>query len=143
MFAIIMYMVRSQRSDKKSLYEFEKQGISFEMIIENCVRELENNTKLLAYHINTSPPIRKINNRSDKITLKRIIAFTAGEEGMKLAGRYIEMIRSCNNWEDLYDQMLPTSEFWKEMNDRIHAEFKQCGILCRFCKLLLFRCRKS
>ena len=134
----LINIIQDPDTRENMLEKFDRQGVSWEKASECCMQEMENNTAILAYTIEANPYIRKINKTADKITTEKINVFSASPAGRNVADRYIDTIRNCDNWEQLYRQMHPTSRFQKVMGCEILTEFKQCNVLCRLCKLLLF-----
>ena len=122
----IMRITNDQGSNRQTLVEFEKHGINSEMAIEECVRELEEDVNTLAH------AVFMYWDREDILkyyTGKKwddgIFAFTKNKTGRIIADQYIEKIRSCDNWGDLYDELHHTSKFQKYMKKRIKEEMRQ------------------
>ena len=116
LFGCIMYITGDQNHDRDTLTRFEEYGISYEAAVEYCIKELECSTIILAealfwnYHIHEIEKISKIpNNLAMKI----------------IAEQFIEKIRSCDNWGELYDEMCDTSQFTKDMKKRVLGEIEQ------------------
>ena len=119
-----MHIVTGPFSYRQMLSEFENHGISYEMIIEECIRELEKDPEVFAsaihwhYNIDTS----KYDTQG---SMEATHNFSKSDAGRKMADQHMEKIRSCNNWEDLYDVMQQTSGFSMDMQKRIIKEIKQ------------------
>ena len=122
LFGMMMHIIKDEGSDKQTLYQFEKYGVSFEAAIECCAWELENGVDVLARAI------------SDKYRLWRALPknighsehdFSESAAGRAVADQYIEKIRSCDNWGDLYAELHPTSKFSMDINTKIDV-----GIVC-------------
>ena len=133
----------------QSLYQFEKHGISFEAAIEYCAYEYENYaeplTNLIFWQYNIESyktdiirqyltlrnyPFGQYNIESYKTDsrgscLQNIDDFSKSNAGRKIAAQYIEKIRSCDNWGDLYDEMRLTSRFNKDVKNRIIQELEE------------------
>ena len=121
----IMYYVNCPDFDGQILYEFEKQGFSFEMAIECCIRELEEDAETFADMISGHYNIVDI--RHVYIGRRNWIAFSKSVAGRTIADQLVEKIRSCENWGELYDEMQRGSKFGKEISNKITVEFKrQC-----------------
>ena len=119
LFDCIVDIIMDPRSDRQMLYQFEGHGISWEMAIEECVRELEEDTDVFAHSLN------RYNNTW--VDWAHSIAFSESVAGRKIAGLLVEKIRSCDNWDNLYDEMQLTSKFQKEIKNRMQEEMKpQC-----------------
>ena len=117
LFDCILDIIMDPRSDRQMLYQFEGHGISWEMIIEECVRELEEDTDVFAHSLN------RYNNTW--VDWAHSIAFSESVAGRKIAGLLVEKIRSCDNWDDLYDEMQRRTKFHKDMRKRINKELKK------------------
>ena len=105
--------------NEQTLSDLEKHGISFEMAIECCVREIEKDSHVLVWLIWWH---YKINMASGSIIHRqweRVHVFSNGAAGRKIAEQHIEKIRSCENWQQLYQEMDPDSQFSRDMQDRI------------------------
>ena len=111
LFHQIVQIARDWENNRQTLAEFEKYGISFEITIEYCVWELENYVNVLAevldWQLNNTDVMRR---------------FSKSAAGRKMADMYIEKIRSCDDWGDLYEEMQLTSEFTKDMKSRINVD---------------------
>ena len=117
-------------SDRESLEEFEKHGISFEAAIEYYVWELEKNSYVFAYLIDRyydDTGYRKVDVEKE---YKFFMNSTSSDAGKKIADQLVEKIRSCENWGELYDEMHMNNRFQKDMKDRILGELKQCRRIC-------------
>ena len=118
-FDVIMDLVSDVRSDRETLYQFEKHGISFEMVVEECVKELEEDTLALVSLIFGHYKLSKIVYADKGSTWLEKCAFSAGRTGRKIVDRIVEKIRDCNDWGELYDEMNPESRFHKEIIKKI------------------------
>ena len=121
----IMDIVNKTDTDRNQLYEFEKYGISYEAAIECCAQELEYDTMTLAKAIYNYLDREGIPYFDEHNYPEAGLRFSECVTGRKIAEQFIEMIRSCDNWEDLYQEMQLTSRFHKDMKGRIKAEVKQ------------------
>ena len=117
LFGTILNMIVDKNLEKNILCEFEKQGISWEMTVEYCAYELEHDVDVLAYAIRRNVEIQK--NSWDETC-----DFLKSDVGRKIASQYIEKIRSCDNWRDLYDELNFTSQFQKGMYEMIGNEMR-------------------
>ena len=121
LFALVIHIIHNSDSDRQTLSEFEKHGISFETVIEKCTRELEENAETLAEVIFPIPT----KNRTCTIHVKAwdlTIHFSKSVAGRSIAEQFIEKIRNCNGWDELYDEMHSSSQFRKEMKNKIIKE---------------------
>ena len=134
LFSGIIYYVNSPYFDGQILYEFEKHGISFEMAIEECVRELEPDIKTFARVIRDNGIYASIISDNDIYTSMMTDYrpdwnsrrdFTKSLGGRKIASQLIEKIRSCGNWGELYAELQHTSKFSKDMKNKIKEEIIQ------------------
>ena len=111
----IMSIILKPDSDRNTLKQFEKYGISFEMVIEKCVYELEYNTTILTFYITGI-------NEDNESYWGKVNQFSASDAGRRIAGQVIEKIRSCDDWGMLYDELHFSSRFQKEIKKKIEKE---------------------
>ena len=110
--------------DRQALYQFEKHGISWEAAIEYCTRELEDNPRILATVIRYYGIDKGV--RSDTMDdWNNRVSFSESAAGRKIAEQFVEKIRSCGNWGELYDELQLTTKFSKYMKERIIKEIKK------------------
>ena len=158
LFLLITNMIGMDDSNRDTLYQFEKHGISYEAAIEYCVHELDNQVDLLrilifwnydypkieeidAYAIlnrdsaklvdfDTGNPVDHLIRGGQTTVSERhrqiLSLFSKSVEGRNIANMFIEKIRSCNNWGELYDELHPQNKFNKDVGRRISAGLKQC-----------------
>ena len=108
-----------------TLSEFEKYGVSFEAAIEYCAAELEHDSKLLTDVIYWSYGIREIRDEIIQNNWKLIVDLSKRDAGKAIASQYIEKIRSCDNWQQLLDEMKQTSRFTKDMKKIVKMEIEK------------------
>ena len=123
LFGNIMYIIIHKYSSWKTMADFENHGISFEAAVEECVRELENKADILKQIIFWFYKVHQIT--GIYVETIDLLRFSESVAGRKIAEQFIEKIRSCENWQELYDEMHLTSKFQKEMKNRIKKEMKQ------------------
>ena len=121
----ILLIVRSFDSDRQTLYQFEEHKVSFEAAIEYCAAELEHDTDALFCVVYGKYAIQNIRGLGIDKTYYLIEDFSKSVAGRKIAEQLIEKIRSCDNWGELYDEMLYTSKFTKDMRKRMIKELKE------------------
>ena len=122
----ILYIIQNAESDRNILYQFEEHGISFETAIEECARELEYDIETLGNFIYWNMNYIQVSaGMTTNKDLDIIYKFAESEAGKKIAAQFIEKIRGCNNWEEIYDELHQKSSFQKEMKNRIQTEIKQ------------------
>ena len=127
LFGNIMWIIVDTNSDGQTLRQFEKHGISFETMIEECARELEHDVGVLAWFIclnHNADTIRGPNILENKWSA--CLNFSKSDAGRNIADQFIEKIRSCDNWDQLYEEIHPQNIFCKNMEKRIIMELKQC-----------------
>ena len=122
----ILCIIEDSFSDREILYQFEKHGINFEMMIEECAREFEHEVKVLAKIIDWQRDKMIAGGLHVKKRRNDVNRFSKSVEGRLIADQYIEKIRSCNNWGELYDELNMQSKFQKDMKKRVKKEFVQC-----------------
>ena len=122
----IIDIINDPGLQRDTLYQFEKHGISFEMVIEYCVRELECRGESLAMfmYLRHGPalPFTRNVKGNDRIAA---LEFSASVAGGIIMEEITEKIRSCDNWGDLYDELHHTSQFHKYIDSRIIRELKE------------------
>ena len=101
------------------LSKFEKEGISFEAAIEECARELEQDTNTFTEVIYWFYGFCEFEEKDPENIKGFIHSFSESEAGRTIAGQIVEKIRSCNSWEELYDELQWTSKFHKNILCRI------------------------
>ena len=125
LFSTIIGVVDTSGSNKQTLYQLEKLGISFESAIECCASELELDVNILSeiiwYHIGMQKPASILENEEGK---DLFLYFSKSVTGRIIADQYIEKIRSCNNWEELYEELNLKSKFRKDMTKKIRTGLK-------------------
>ena len=121
----IIFNAGLTNSDRRTFYKFEKHGISFECAVEYCAREIEKDVTILTNIIWWVYEIKRIRYPSAKNNWLEVNKFSESGMGRNIAEQFIEKIRSCENWGELYDEMHPDSEFHKEMKNKIIGEIKQ------------------
>ena len=124
LFGNIMYIIIYKYSSWKTMADFENHGISFEAAVEECVRELENKY-ILAIISNYLCDFREIVSDAKKNLKDMRINFSRSKTAQDIADQFVEKIRSCENWQELYAELHPTSKFNKEMRRRAIMEIKQ------------------
>ena len=122
----IMKVADDVKSNRDTLYQFEKHGINFETAIEECARELEYDIETLGNFIYWNMNYIKVSaGMTTNKDLDIIYKFAESEAGKKIAAQFIEKIRGCNNWEEIYDELQLTTKFSKYMKERIIKEIKK------------------
>ena len=123
----IMRIIRGVNSDRQTLTEFEKHGISFEAAIECCASEMEHDVNMLTNIMWHGDILESVFGTTQMLdTRSKCEDFSKSMAGRKIAEIYIEKIRICDNWGELYDEFHYTSEFIKDIKNRIVEELKQC-----------------
>ena len=106
-------------------HQFEKHGINFEAAIECCCGELEENEQILACAIYWSyDELEKIKMHPLDDMPDAILVFSRSAAGRKIAAQLIEKIRSCDNWEELYDVFHYTNKFYNDVMSGIEDELE-------------------
>ena len=125
LFYEIMDIVNWLDLGSQILNKFEKHGVSFETAIEYCVEEIEKNTRVRVWLIWWHHPV-KVADDPPGSHWDRINIFLNSATGGAIIEQYIEKIRNCDNWEELYDEFHHTSKFQQDMKSRICKELEQC-----------------
>ena len=127
LFSDVCRIIQRGRSGKNALYQFEKEGISYEATIEYCIGELENDVIVLADIIERHySEVRIKDDKGFGKVWKFIVDFSSNGMGRIIACQLVEKIRSCENWNELCDELHMTSQFQKDMKNKIQKEVKQC-----------------
>ena len=120
----MMIIVMDSPHNREILTQFEKYRVSFEAAIEESVRELEGDAEILANILDLDQDIQR-EFPGAKSHMNIFIPFSKSEAGRTIAGIYVEKIRNCSDWGELYDQMHWKSKFHREMKTRTKMEMKQ------------------
>ena len=121
----IICIIHSPFSNRETLTELEKHGISFEAVIEYCVTELERDIDIRTHIINWYHNIRNYLECNTTDEWIAIYNFSKSMTGKKIADKLVEKIRSCDNWEELYDELHRDSRFQKDLKKRIIGKMEQ------------------
>ena len=123
LFDCIVGIIIDPRFDRQILYQLEEHGISFETVIEECARELEEDPEVFVwskYRDRNSWFLgRKHTDRDTRLAFSKSVA------GRKITEQIIEKIRSCADWSELYDEMQLTTKFNENVGKRINKELKE------------------
>ena len=98
------------------LIQFKKHRITFDVVINTCIAELDNNPDGLTYYM--SYVSRRGGNLWD------IMNFVSGKQGMLISRQIITKLQSCRGWKDLREIMLSKNKFRRGLNRKIKAELK-------------------
>ena len=120
----IMGIVMSGYSNRDSLAEFEKHGISYEAAIEECCCELEDRTEVLADFIDIWYNSQSMWDNEYTFTWEQIHTFSKNSRGVKFAEEFIDRMRSCEDWGEFYDEMHCGNKFHKDMAKKTMMEIK-------------------
>ena len=112
-------------NDGQTLYQFEKYGVSFEAAIEYCVGEIETELTILAHIIHWQYLVWIETMPDEESNLTALFDFSKGVTGRAIADMFTEKIRSCDNWDQLYDELHYESKFHKDMERKIVGAIKQ------------------
>ena len=115
-----MGIIEDSGTDRRILTEFEKYKVSYEAAIEECCYELEENKFILAniiYYYRGE--IIEIKGGTITGTWNKVVKFSESPKGRVIADQYIDKIRSCSDWEELYDELHSKSTFSKHLIKQI------------------------
>ena len=121
----IVSMMKNPHNNRETLYQFEKHGISFEMVIEYCANELEHDVDVFAWVIRHYKGALCNVDSPGGINWSKILNFSKSDTGTAIVGLLIDKIRNCNNWEELYDELHPESRFGRDVKNKIIGRMKQ------------------
>ena len=121
----IMYLIQNHYSNKQTLVELEKYGVSYEAAIEYCAEEWEHDVNIRAYIISEYHSKWHSLETDTEDAWEYMINFSKSVTGIKIANQFVEKIRSCDNWGELYDELRQNSRFQKDMKNRIINELEQ------------------
>ena len=123
LFNVITDVVAGHPYNRQILSEFEKYGISYEAAIEYCVEELEHNTRLLERVIEyLYGDVIACIKHDKKHPWYTIHIFSKSPITRIISVHFIEKIRSCESWDELYDEMHPDSKFLANMKTMVQNE---------------------
>ena len=111
----IMQISRQMDLEKEYLSEFEGCGVSFEAVIEECIRELEEYPEALTGILYEHYGIIKICDVTEKDLLDLLYEFSKSNTGRTLAEKFAAKIRSCENWKKLNNTVHEHGKFQKEL----------------------------
>ena len=123
LFGAIRTIILREKADRQILTKFEKHGINFEAVIEYCANELEDDSRILADMIRWGYGIR--GQIKDGVYMKECNDFSKSPTGRPIADMFVDNIRDCRDWQELYDELHPQSTFSKHMTKKIHKEMTQ------------------
>ena len=123
LFEWILRLIWNHNSWGNAVTLMEKKGLMFEAVIECCVRELEDDTGLLARVGLWDQDIWYAVNPPDNADAN--YAFSESDAGRNIAAQLIDKIRSCNDWEQLRSEMNHTSGFYQDLKVRYIKEWEQ------------------
>ena len=96
-------------------------------MIEHCAGELEDTQSILEcifwWHLDLW---KKQNGKRMNYSAGISLDFAANKVDRKFRDQYVDKIRSCDNWEELYDEFHHTSRFYRDMKSGIEKELKHC-----------------
>ena len=115
LFGLILSAIKNNDWNN-ALPQVESCKISFEAFIETCVKEIEDDVKFGFNLLWNYPTDSNWSQQGD---------FVSGRTGKMIAEQFIEKIRSCENWDELYTEMHPASMFQKEMKNKITRGVKE------------------
>ena len=118
----IMRVISQSNSNRETLYQFEKHGISYEAAIECCAQELKDVPHIFADIIWWYYGFMKIKEICANNGPIEILDFSRVDAARKITDQIIERIRNCNDWGELYDEMYYKSRFQKEIKSKIKKE---------------------
>ena len=110
-------------SNGNTLNQMEKYGVSFECVIECCVQELEEDPYTLASIMHVHYVFGDIINDDDD-SWNHFLNFSKSPTGRTIADMFIDKIRDCHNWEQLYDMTEPNSKFNTNAKKQIKEAIK-------------------
>ena len=125
LFGPIMYIVTWSDLPKNELVKFEKHGISYEAAIECCVLNLEKDAEVLTDLIYHDYDMKRVSKNGTDSNWNDLHIFSKSVAGRIIAGQFVEKIRSCDNWEELYNELHLTSKFSTDMKNKIKREMEQ------------------
>ena len=111
LFGSMMDIAKDSHFGSQFLTEFEGNGITCKAAIQHSATELENNPEILAYLTLTHYCFWEIKEDCSENDWDEILNFSKSVEGRNIAGMISEKIKSCTNWQDVYDELRPKSAF--------------------------------
>ena len=120
----VIGIIQDVRSDWQSLCQLEKHGINFETAIECCIDELENRTDPLEHIISNYYNICEFKD-DENVDVDNLVEFSKVEAFRAATCQLVEKIRSCDDWQQLYEELHTSSTFQKGMKTRIIANMRE------------------
>ena len=121
----IIGIIDDSKSDRDTLTGFEKYRVSYEAVVEYCVDEAEQDGYIIA-------GLMYNNNARNKSWVNymtgmwsRAVNFSNSAAGREFTDQFIDKIRSCGSWQELYDELHLESKFQKNMMKKIKEEIIQ------------------
>ena len=99
--------------------DLDANKLSYEAAIECCAQEIEDDYDTFGNIIYCHYDIKKYTCRDAEEHLQAVLAGSHSQECIKISEQFMEKIRSCDNWGDLYDEMQSTSKFIENMKKQI------------------------
>ena len=120
-------VIDSPRTDKNTLFQFEAFGVNYESFTVACSDILKNDPvgslcRVLFFHYGMCNYLTDMPNGQSERRHDLIFRLLKSRLGKIYADILVEKIRSCDNWDDLYEEMHHTSKFHKYMRGRIEEE---------------------
>ena len=125
LFGAVIGIIKDMPSHREILRQFEKYGISFEAAIERQIHEMEHNADILSDAIWRHSLFEEMEYKFGERRWDVCLKFSKSRAGRNIAELFIEKIRSCENWEELYDELKLTSVFQMEIRRMVIKGMKQ------------------
>ena len=119
----ILGMIDDPDTDIGILSEFEKHGVSYEAVIEECVAEFDR-ISVIKYIMRFVYKF-KMNGVYVEEDQEIFNSFSKSDIGVTLEDKLVDKIRSCRNWDELYNEFHSTSKFSIDLKKIIKEEITQ------------------
>ena len=106
--------------------KFENHGVIFEAVKEYCADEIQCRHIEFGEIITSRYNIQEIPDVNDMPSI--LNAFFKSSTYLEIRKLFIDKIRSCKKWAELYDELNPASKFSKWMQGRIRITIIQMWI---------------
>ena len=95
----------------------KRNGFRFGPVMDECIADLKNNTKSawVLYWFGGDG-----NTTSDRMK------FLTTRKGKTILTIFEKKLKTCKNWNDLYNALNIQGDFFKEINNRVRTGLKQC-----------------
>ena len=122
LFGVLVKISGTRRDELNPLSEFEKYNISYELVIECCVEELEEDAEVLTKALAWWYCSEK---KPGEFRWNDTLRYSKSAHGRNTADLVVEKIRSCSNWQELHSEIDYQSVFARKITKLVKREIKR------------------